>query len=351
MRLLFTVLLFVFGCGGNPSGVDNSTQVQVPEDTPVLEDTPVERQIPDVEHLRMYLPEVIPPPDSDTCYKTDENELIDFVDNVLDGRSVSRWMRAPVLKIVEGADNKQRLVVGKAVELLNVSLPDSLNIVIAADQVPPGKYGISDVPDGQIWVEFVGETCSAYATYVDGTGPPSPSHTHVFRPNGTTENLVWTPPHSKMLCPSVAAREAINQEMRERCRYISEDEFLVPGGCAPYRYNEYDDLVASRVLMKGLRGSCYDDLLITMVHELLHALGISGHIETFGFRSVMRDRLRNNCRFEIPGFDWWLFIERDVVIEMDVMYPIDRDALKAVYSLENGDYANELRIEESQICE
>ena len=53
------------------------------------------------------------------------------------------WMRAPVLKIVEGADNKQRLVVGKAVELLNVSLPDSLNIVIAADQVAPGKYGIS----------------------------------------------------------------------------------------------------------------------------------------------------------------------------------------------------------------
>ena len=330
---------------GGGSGVDNSTQVQVPEDTPL------EEQVPDVEHLRMYLPEVIPPPDSDTCYNTGEDELIDFVDNVLDGSPVFRWTWAPVLKIVEGADDRQKLVVEKAVELLNVSLPDSLNIVIAAEQVPPGKYHLSDVPDGQIWVEFVGETCSTAMSSHDGTGPPLRHHTHVSRPDGTTENFAWTPTQPTKPCPArVGVQDVIEQEMRERCNFVG-DEFYSPAGCAPYRFNQHGEMVASLVLMKGLRQLCYEAYLHIMVHELLHSLGILGHTEVFGFRSVLRSKLVNTCRFEILSFDWWLFVEKGVVIEVDVMYPIDRDALKAVYSLEVGDYAEELRIEESQLCE
>ena len=328
-RIIGIVLvLFAFGCGG----VDDSTQVQVPEETPVPE------QIPDFER-----PEAILPPDSHTCYKTGESELIDFVDNVLDGNAVSRWTRAPVVRIVEGADDRQKLVVEKAVELLNVSLPDSRTIIIAADQVPSSgdKYDVFDVPDGQIWFEFVGETCSGH---ISG-GRIHTIYTHVRRPDGTFEEIVWTPPKITKPCDRGEKRDAVYQEMEERCN--SEQ---TPGGCASSRFRD-GALVASLVLMRGLDETCYDNLLITMVHELLHALGISGHIDIFGFRSVLRPSLLNNCRFEIPLIDWWLFIERGEVIEMDVMYPIDRDTLKAIYSLENGDYANELQIEESQTCE
>ena len=155
--------------------------------------------------------------------------------------------------------------------------------------------------------------------------------------------IAWIPPVITKPCDR-SLYDVIRDEMEDRCGLRDA------GGCADSR--RYDGaVVASHILIRGMSEVCYDGALITMVHELLHALGIPGHVDSIFTKSVLRKGLWGNCRFEIALLDWYLFVERGEVIEMDVLYRLDRDALKAIYSLENGDYSEELRIEPEEECQ
>ena len=153
-------MLFVVSCGGE-SG-ENSIEEPITEYTEPIQEVVEPEPIPEFERPSAKLP-----PDNHVCYETDRDELVDFIEDIqsydISEEPISRWTQAPVVKIARGADDRQKLLVEKAVELVNISLPDSYNITIDNNPVSPGsdKY---DVPDGEIWVEFVGEFCTSSVT-------------------------------------------------------------------------------------------------------------------------------------------------------------------------------------------
>ena len=117
MRLVFAVLLFVVGCGGG-SGQETVT----PAEVPIMQEEMTE-----------------PEETEDDCYSTDQETLIEFMEDVID-EPVVRWTHSPTLRIAEGHSSQERRILEESVENINSALPDEYDIVIGSDA--PARSGI-----------------------------------------------------------------------------------------------------------------------------------------------------------------------------------------------------------------
>ena len=261
---LFVVLLFAISCGGG-SGDEVSGGGVSPDSNPV----PPE------------MPEPTPPaprpeePDP-YCYTTDQETIIEFLEETVEGR-VERWNRSPVVRVVSGATRKQREIVGQSIGWLNLALPKKYDIDIEADVQEGSSSSV-----GEIHIEYTPEINAVGST--------------------------WTN-------PDPAFEGAIGSSL-----------IRIQAGTA-----------------FSLIGDCEKVQLWIITHELLHALGFSDHVD-------MRRWGRDSLVSENPGGSAAPSCSLRGLDEIDLPRPLDQDALRALYTLEIGDYPAELRIESEEEC-
>ena len=241
----------------------------------------------------------MPEEETEVCYETDYETLVLFLSQVTaDTGRIVRWEQAPVLRVAQGSVEERRFV-RESVKRLNGLLPAENQIDFREDADPSPLS--STVPDGEIYLDFA----------------PIDS---------------WT----------------------GGCSVADEVNAL---GCAE---TPRGDLVSAHVWVEklntiGKARQCENGHLGLIIHELLHALGFNAHPDQdWGIHTIM-NRVRAYC--DTPGNRRLHEFaehgnENPQEFELaEVPGVLDRDALRAMYSLGNGDYPEELRIEPEEECD
>lgn len=269
MRKYLILALFVIGCGGEGEVVGEIESVP-----------PDQHEEPEEERH---------------CYTTKEKKLVAFLKSFDDKYHkydfVIRWEDAPLLMIAEGHSDREREVVGKAVNSINSSLPSNYHIKISKETAPDNSDTVSD---GHIYVNFgdVSANCRNIST----------ACSKVYSPSGTVFN--------------------------KNDPVISAEIWLRP--------------IAKRV------GDCDEEgWRLVLIHELVHTLGLIGHPQPksqWQSESIMVQGKKCTRYERDKAREEGLFPQKDLGI-------LDQDGLRAVYSsLENGDDPEELRIEPEAMC-
>lgn len=287
---LSVVLLFVTACGGG-SGKEVAGPPPV-EQPPVVEmpDTP------DPE------PEMEQETEPAYCYSTQEGELIDFLEDVLDndpgkyGRPgfVVRWEQSPTLRIAEGTSDRYKRLTEESVDLINQSLPDDYKIRIG-EPAPPRS---ETVRNGEIHIDFAPRSEWVGITAIHGAAVAS------------RKNFV------DLESPIKAYHVWIATDGRE----------------TQFKYNRH------------IIALCDKFFLGSITHELLHTLGFSHSKPRWNIGPAWRTIMA----FGIPS----CLLAAEELRNLQIPGVLDKDALRAMYEeLDNGDYPEELRIEPEQECE
>ena len=228
-------------------------------------------------------------------YWQDPNQGLFF-----DGR-ISRWDQAPIVKVVTVSTPITFQAVKETVKRLNKALPEEYKMEFVEDApIGPGMDIHAPVPDGEIHVEFVRK--------------------------------------------------------------------LDPLGRARNTYNQDEAIVSSRVQIHGVFAGVFEPylpgqtahdadeacgeadyflkrLVRLIAHEVLHSLGL-GHVNNarWGYNSVMAIVGGGGG---VPSCSMFKYSLKDR--EGPPGY-LDLDALRAAYTLENGSYPEDIRIDESELC-
>ena len=153
---------------------------------------------------------------------------------------LARFETPPIVRIAQGTDDHYRVMIHHAVAIINLHLPYAAHIQIGSDA--PTLVFIDDVPDGQIFVDFA---------------PPSD----------------WN-------------AQGGGRPGAEAGADISDVKEWDP----VQRRWEKKEMRASRVWMSTETGFSDPLLISILMHELLHALGLPGHVPAGQFpTSLMRD--------------------------------------------------------------
>ena len=284
MRNIFFALAFVFlmaGCGGAGGGG------QYPNEDPMDNPAPS----PETEEPEMGgEPETPDDSETESCYKTEQETLIEFLNDVLKdglqcgGNDIKRWEEKPTLKVAEGTTEKEKNFVRVAVNKIKRVLPDD-------------QYNIDFREDEE--VESLATKPQSGEITIDFTLP---------------ENL-WCEDN----CPIG----------RTRIRGTSEIE------SAQIRIRSQETV--------GTLSECDEKYQLIVSHEILHAFGLICHA--------------NHSRYHIPSVESIMVpgqhlprCGNPVLAEVDVLTDLDRDALRAIYMLENGSSPTELQIDPDQEC-
>lgn len=217
------------------------------------------------------------------CYETDRHTLESFLDDAFGGNRLVRWEKPPVLAIGAGASGEERRIVQTVVTKLNKSLPSRFHISMQAQ----GQLLISFVPTSE-WDGACGAS--------DGMG--------------------------------CADTEGYNSgELTSAHIYIR-------------RFQDF-----------GRAVSCEKMKSLVVAHELLHALGFRKHIPRYNrswsdppyhLSTVMHCNGGDNCD---GGYPTCGVRGRQHLNTIEVPTTLDQDALRAMYSLDNGDYPEDLEYE------
>ena len=214
------------------------------------------------------MPEIVVPevPRPETTITTsrvqdsaDRETVIRYLRDATDGKMI-RHLTAPTLRFAASTDAIRRNYTRRAVEIVNSALPYQNRIRIDADT--SDRSG--DVPNGEIFVDFVP------SRHYPGT-PGSRARAERIKFNKDPAN------------PSFSTHI-----------WVDRDNF--------------ENDIAHNLNR--------DDMTRVMVHEILHALGMTAHVQTFPSVMYLRSQ-----------YD---------------MQPIDRDGLAALHTLNTGDTAFDL---------
>ena len=183
---------------------------------------------------------------------TDEPEITLAVEGERGYRGVffRKWASSPRLGIASNMTENQRRIAREAVGRMNNHLPDSYRILLPASEVDPVSVDpsfegvnsrvqlltIDHVPSGFIYIEF---------------RDPAP----------------WLAPGEKESKYGLALT----------ARRVSESEVL----------SAKPEISAAQVFVDPGRMRSDDHALTILIHELMHALGIRGHVNGYSTKSVM----------------------------------------------------------------
>ena len=269
---------------------------QVPDDPVVI---PEEPQVPDDPVVIPGEPQV---PEF-YCYRNDEDTLIEYwqsPDQSLVNGKIARWDQAPIVKIVTESTPMTFKAVKEAVKRLNKALPEEYKMEFVEDApIGPSMDISAPVPDGEIHVEF---------------------------PRKMDPIVGWMYKRYNQDGAIVSSRVQINGV------YVGVFEPYIPGHPV---LNEDED--CDEVSFMG-------SMVWIMAHEILHSLGI-GHVDESRWErdSIMSAFLGGGGYS--PGC-----LAYKYTIDGEVPRYVDLDALRAAYTLENGSYPEDIRIDESEIC-
>lgn len=290
--LLFVVLFFVTGCGGG--GGDT---VSTGGDDPDLVEPP------DIEEVD---PETDMTPVPWQCYDTDQERLVEFLNDVLyddlntvkvvplDGvrrphcgnGSVIRWEESPVLRVAEGTTEEQREYVRQAVRWINSVLPEEYEVDFQEDENAPPLASKSEVPYGEIFVDFTQEL------FTD---------------------------HHALGQADVSVLGSEIESARVRILPLTPEK-----------------------VKKGI--SCRTSHQFTVTHEILHTMGFC-HADHKRYGSGTVSPLSIMVR-GVPGHKVCATPD-----DLNAPSTLDGDALRAMYSLESGNYPDELVIDDEKYCD
>ena len=171
----------------------------------------------------------------------------------------------PTVRVVEGTSEKYTGYAVRAVQIVNAALPHDARISFG-DTPAPDPLNVDDVPRGNIHIEFTPQ-----AQWPEGSVPHE-------RAVGNTQS---------------------------RITYYSRAQ-----------RNEVVDADASHILIDSMEVQDFSEekIVYVIVHELLHALGFSGHTDPERFPDAT---LNPNIPVNLPRF---------------LLSSIDRDALLAAYA-------------------
>ena len=263
--VIMALLFILTACGGG--GDDESTAIRMPDD-PVTEQP--QPELPDVTEPdpEPELPDVatLPTPravDGGTYYRGDRETVVSYLQDVLGSEPVRRFSGTPVLRVREGTPAQEIEQIQLAVADLNAFLPEANEIHFETVVQVAAAAG----PEAGVIVVSIGEPCPN-AQVCQGGG-------------------LATAYDGLAAVGEAAATFGVDVLLLDR---LSTHEFFCLG-----------DVECSNAKFRSL-----------VVHELLHALGLRGHVRDSVASAINEYGLRG-------------------------VQPSDEDGLAALYTLDEGD--------------
>ena len=190
---------------------------------------------------------------------------------------VPTFPNPPVVRMATGTSDEHISHAVRAVQIINASLPRDKRISFSSVPAPP-LAATADVPEGEIFIDFA---------------PKS------------EWNVSTPPPETRVGHASSRSFIRINPETGERT-YLRRSRSHV--WIDSEKIEDFSD----------------EKIILVLVHELLHSIGFSGHVDPNRFpKSIMRSKIPREFSKHILG-------------------PIDREVILAIYSrFEPGDMSAE----------
>ena len=206
----------------------------------------------------------------------------------------------PTVRLAEGTPDEMADFVMRAVRLLNANLPPDRRIRFGSEQAPALQH-LSDVPDGQIFVDF--------APWEDWNDPTASSRDAVV----ALAQWGWR------TVVDAATGERLEIGLRAGRIWVDRDAILT-AWVRDTTSGQWEETVLSRRVDddENLEKWYSDQAVVAVViHELLHTLGMGDHLDPDRFPySIM-----TNDRIDYDG------------VTGHILYPLDREALLAAYSV------------------
>ena len=206
----------------------------------------------------------------------------------------------PTVRLAEGTPDDLAAFVVQAVRLINTGLPHERRIRFSDEGAVP-LLAIDDVPDGDIFVDFV--------PWRDWNDPQKPAQDEAVALAQSAWHAVF----------NNDAERWEGREMRAGHIWVDRDAIHTAWVRSPGS-RRFEETVLNRRVDDSVRvEKWYSDQAVVaiLVHELLHTLGMSAHLDPDRFpRSIM-----NEDRHDYDG------------VTGHVIYPLDREALQAAYSV------------------
>ena len=217
---------------------------------------------------------------------------------------------APVVRLAESTPDDLAGFVVQAVRLINAALPHDRRLRFGSEPATP-LQAIEDVPDGHIFVDFI--------PWRDWNDPLKP-------PEEEAVALAQSAWHAVF---NTDAERWEGRRMRAGHIWVDRDA-IHTAWVRAFGSGRWEERVLNRRVDNGPRvEKWYSDQAVVaiLVHELLHTLGMSAHLDPDRFpRSVL-----NEDRHDYDG------------VTGHVIHPLDREALQAAYSvLEPGTHPEQL---------
>ena len=213
--------------------------------------------------------------------RADKETVSAFLEEFSKGLPVIRHRAVPMIRIGASANERERKYVADALDLINPHLPSESRIFVGRDV--PDRIG-NLVPNGEIWIDFALRQES---------------------PLGSQRSLI-------------VGRTNWHELSRDPQNSAFSSHIWIDKEWAASNVNPDTDNPAARAILKR-------QSLALVVHEILHAVGFTGHAENWRWGSLME------------SLPMGLMAKTDRILN-----PIDKDGLSALYMLEIGQHADEL---------
>ena len=201
---------------------------------------------------------------------------------------LSIFLEPPIVRLAEGTSDEFAEYAVRAVQLINTALPYEDRIVFSDDPAPPSA-AIEDVPDGEIFVDFA-------PTRDDWNlaNPTYPSYVHALAEPGeyleyNSDTQLWE-----------------SKGMRAGHVWFSIEHLLNQAWVLNPDTGQFElELLETPVVENDtvLKVHTEEDILSTMVHELLHVLGFLGHNDQTRFPDSIMRHLTLLYVDHLPGID------------------------------------------------
>ena len=201
---------------------------------------------------------------------------------------LSTFAQPPVVRLAEGTSEEYADYAVRAVQLINSALPHDKRIVFSNDPAPP-LATTEDLPDGEIFIDFAPtrdewkDVGADHPSYASAAADPDDilefnRETQLWESRGARAGHVW-----------FSVEHLLNQA------------WVLNPDTEQFELMLLDAPVVETDTV--LRANTEEDILSTMVHELLHVLGFYGHNDQARFPDSIMRGLSLLYIDHLPGID------------------------------------------------
>ena len=226
----------------------------------------------------------------------------------------------PVVRIAEGTGEEFTEYVVRAIQLVNAALPYDKRVVLSTIPAPP-LAAIDDVPDGQIFIDFVPWTDwnASNKTPIDtavAIAQSKPIYYYNYDKmrweiQGTRASHIWVDTNHIL---RALVFNSVTGQWEVQVLDSHEDDT--------------DSIIMTR---------SEDANTGTLAHELLHTLGFSGHVDPTRFMNSSILNVEDFQERSVHTSNGTATLNEHNMVPGHLLFPVDREALLATYDrLEPG---------------